>query len=214
MLFNTEEKKQARLVTVIEPTRRAHHGNLPNDMHYVTLSGHCSLYGEIVPGSDYDHMISSGLVRPEQFIGVDAEPTTQRHNAQLQQSTWITCPIEHAIKPLVQAYKIGLVFLDTTSLPLPKSGLKLFEAVLEAVCDVDYTTVIVVNWCLKHRQHDLKPPQVITSINNSPVWQKLRVRNPNWTVGQEHYLYKSDECQSTRMGSWIFTNAPGQLSLF
>jgi hypothetical protein len=115
--WNTPEKIEYRQKCIIEPFYLKYGTkSLDKSLFYWSICGSNSFDGTEVKGSEIDHMVSSGLISPEQFVGVDRDDSIiKRNTSAYPLATWICDDFETAIHTKTHL-RPGIIHADTTQM--------------------------------------------------------------------------------------------------
>jgi hypothetical protein len=209
------KKKLAREETIIKLYRKwSGKESLPGDLQYWSLCGPCGDENGLIPGREFDHIISSGLIRPSQWYGVERLPESAANNMLLKDivgGNWFQGNIIDVMdrQPILRP---GFINLDTNSM---------FEQAMREAGDImcmlsmsDHPilmTVNVVRGVERYGRSPISMQEVVKNIKSRCVLAMLR--SEKWNIlgnpGQfDFFQYPGTGRSSTTMMSIFFERKP------
>lgn len=211
-------KKQARQDTIINIYRELFHNSLPKDKQYWTM---CSMQTDdkanFQEGSELGQMLSSGLLKEEQFYGVDiVEPYIINNRKAKPNAHWFCKDFLTQMKIAHKEgwYNPAIIFADLLHMKsrasLVASEILLF---LESRNIKDVMLVTNIMLTNPHARIQIKESEAIEEANSIVgefyQWKEFRMawREGVWKDYPEYYLYKGTGTRSaTRLATFIFYN--------
>ena len=135
---NSPQKVQARVDTILNPALAFFGGALPIDKQYHTLCAHQtdSPYAEI------NHLVSSGLIQPEQYYGIDYNEPIVEENKIQHPKAHFTAGDFYTVLSSYQNFNPGIIYYDSTG--GIKKELENIGYILNLLHERDITNVMVV----------------------------------------------------------------------
>lgn len=137
-------KRQARRETVFDFYRQHFGERLPLGKQYWTLSGQCADANGLVTGCELDDAISSGLIIPSQFHGVEREKDIYNLNRTITAANWHHDDLFNAIRQasIENNFNPGIINYD--SLLMQKRGVQYFGRIMAFVDALGIEGVLLV----------------------------------------------------------------------
>ena len=149
------KKLNARQATIIDAYRKLFNQQaLPSSKQYWTLSATCvDEKGLPLVGAELDQLLKSGLIQPNQFVGIDINPNVIATNSKFTQATWYNDDILAAMnKHFCNGlnFNPGIVNCDFIGGPGTQSAK--FANIIQFITNRDIMDVMVVgNFVMKSR---------------------------------------------------------------
>lgn len=195
MKFTSPLKHQSRVKTIIEPFKEAF-GKFPHNGQYWTLCARCYDDG-LIKESEYAQVTSS-LIRPEQFYGVDLDEETIRQNKRIGRgnflhgdffsvlSSWPTFNPSVVNLDLLRTFKSEAHNIKRVFLLLNEHKNLLFNF-----------NILLENYRVKPRE----PQEIIDFLTKDP---EIAVRIGDWDIkGVRFYLYRGLGHKTTMLSTTL-----------
>ena len=197
MNWGLGEKKRARENTIIKPYRDKYGWVVPRGFQYWTLCGLCAEDKKMVPGCELDHMVSAGIIEPEQFFGVEVKKSIYDRNKHIKGPHWFHNDINQEIinYNVVGNFKPSIVNLDMTS--YPNNCCQKFGAIMLTISRLKHPVMLVGNFVLKAWMHDRKDPNFIVDELNDKAQVKEALSIADWEYDQRCYEYRGASGRGT-----------------
>lgn len=204
--WSGQKKQAARLKTIIEPARQMFGQKLPPNKQYWTMCSKCGTNGNLDQGSEFDQLIQSGLITPQQFFGVEKDSKIHNNNIGLP-GNWINDDFYWAMRSAAanNDFSPGIVNVDTMF--LPKIGARFFTDIFTLLSELNINNIILIcNFVLRSAYHrDLKTGEdILEELNKHKLFLKYL---SYWDTFNQIYMeYDGADNKSTAvMGTVLFS---------
>lgn len=208
--WSCPHKQEARFKTIIEPYTILFGKVLPPDRQYWTLCGEMASNGAISEGCELSQMVQVGLIKPNQFHGVEGNPQIHEANvralkrpfnkAHLYQGE-LTDILDQALGEGRLAP--GIVYIDTIQEPL--GAAPLLATTLDILNQTTGTTLVAWNFIKgnRWRGRDYSWNSVRETLNQNHFYRRV---SSKWEqLGEDKtFQYEGTGKSSTTMGSVVF----------
>jgi len=190
-MWDDPSKLEARSKSIIEMYRSLSKRDcIPDDQQYWTMCGNlCNEEGGSNPNNELLQMVGSGLIRPEQFVGVEIYGPTHEKNVH----AFPDIDLRHndIVQELNLTAKAGLlnpaiVNVDTPNLPAKAS--RILSKILKLLACVPKEDILVV--CNVVMNNPYKNGSVSSVDENSFVY--LMRNNVRWQDCKDRWLWHGD----------------------
>jgi hypothetical protein len=211
-LWSGTRKIKARIDTTIHAVHQTFGKSIPVGTQYWTLCGRSvTKDGTLQKDSELDHVIRIGIVRPEQFYGVEISPSVYESNSRLETKAHLL--YGDFLQVMGEYNNAGnfnpsVVNYDSTSMT-DKAATKLAR-IFEFLSSIPITPIILVaNVVLTHRSHIEDMEMFNNNLNNEPLFTNYN--DPKvWSADEYYYGYDgTGQKGCTTMGSLIFLKRHG-----
>jgi hypothetical protein len=187
--WSDPKKQQARLDTILP------HGPIANQ--YWSMAGNCT-----TKGCEVDQILEAGLIKPEQFHGVEIDKRIYEANVQ----AWPDLAWHHGdfydVMRGYPAFNPSLVNADL--MQMAETSADFIARILYLL--VPFDAILLANFIMEHRGHKSTPDQVLERLSECQQF-RYAMRN-GWTYDGKCYLYPGTGNQSyTVMGTFTFYHA-------
>jgi len=189
MDWGCDEKKLARQNTIIKPYRTKYGWSVPDGFQYWTLCGLCSNGNKLVPGCELDHMVSEDLLKPEQFYGVEVEPTIHEQNKRIKGPHWFCSEINQEVTNHNAIKKFKPAIINFDMIKYPNNCAIEFGRIMLIVARLKHPVMLVGNFVLKAWWHPEKDPNFIIEQLNKTAQVGHALGEANWEYDQKCYKY-------------------------
>jgi hypothetical protein len=186
-------------------------GSIPTDSTYITLCG--SMFdgsGQLIQSCELNHMVESGIINPQQFHGIDRDPTVCSSNRSALEATYRTGyrPTIHQgdfIDQLERLINQGVSRVSILNLDLqegPENGIYHLTRALSLLNTLESTQTLV-NWNIitnNPYHHNIDDRQRVFQILNSDQRFQWAITSGGW-VPDNALEYKRPH---TGMKSFMF----------
>jgi hypothetical protein len=213
MRWDDPSKVVARQATILAPYRLEFGTKLPPDQQYWTLCGEMADGDRIQRDCELDQMVREGLIRPEQFHGVEGDEgiylanvralrTPPYHQSHLYNGEF-TDVLDQALGN--GQLRPGLVYLDT--IQEPRYSSRLLAGTMNILNYAEGPTLLVWNFIKErpHYGHHHPWEDVYRSLSRQDLFRSA-VRKGGWKQHLEtvfHY-HGTGKRSSTTMGTIVF----------
>jgi len=215
---NCPRKQLARLDTIIRPYRSHFAPILPSEKQYWTMCGTHAENGEFQRGSELGQMLDAGLIKVNQFVGVDKKPLVIEENREaMPEGKWICGDFFKVMRNAYfeGAFNPGIVFVD--SLHLCKRGASLLARVMALLERAKIDKVMLVCNVMFDNPRSPKRGKIWDDNADEKVSQysrefvseldehyefRMSWRSGNWCYDQKPYLYEGTGDKSR---TWMVT---------
>jgi len=198
------QKRQAREDTIIGPYREKYGWSVPHGLQYWTLCGLSVKDGKLVPGCELDHMVSVGLITPDQFYGVEVQKSIYDQNRQIDGPNWFLNKMNQEVTNhnVDGNFKPAIVNFDMIN--YPNNCATEFSALMLVISRLKHPVMLVGNFVLKAWLHERKDPDFIIDELNKEPQLKEALSIANWEYNQLCYEYRgADKKSNSIMGTII-----------
>ena len=205
--WSCPKKQQSRLDTIIEQYHSHFGKSLPDEKQYWTMCGQCSTpKGEPLSGCEPVQMIESGLIKPEQFRGVEINPEIHHLNVRaFSDLQFINSDFYRAISDANKDdFNPGVVNAD---FPASPDGAVTYIAKLMALLTAKASGfLLVVNLILRMRYYTRKDGNYLIDLLNKYPQFRYAWNSGFWKMSDHYYEYNGAGETGSRiyMGSFIF----------
>lgn len=183
-------KIESRKETIIDLYRKLFgRQSLPDGKSYWSMAGQCysAKDGGYVVGSEYDQVIKSGLVKPEQFNGVEFDEGIYKANCNIKDASWHNGYFNSVVTANLGSNP-GIVRHDDTTLPKTcvNNFVELFYS-LEDTSDI----LVTFTMALKTRGHEVTMQDLSETLCKHP-WFLDTFYDGKWNYSKDCYIYHSN----------------------
>jgi hypothetical protein len=207
--WSSNKKVSARHETIINQYRKliGNH-SLPKSQQYWTLAANqTDDHGNLLHGGELDQIITTGLITPKQYIGVDIDEQTIAKNKSITNGAQFIHG--NFYSELVKAHNnhtlnAGIINFDTLNMAM--RGSVDFSNIMYLLSLKKSTNIMLVgNFILRHRCiQDSMPVDIIQELEKQPKFQ-FSIKKRNWKSSYEIYTYNgSGITKATWMATIIF----------
>lgn len=179
-------KIKSRQETIINLYRRLFgRERLPNDKSYWSMAGQCYFEGKYVD-SEYDQVIKSGLVSPDQFNGVELNKDIHDANCNICGSNWHQGHFSEAVAANLSSNP-GIVRHDDTTFPRTCVGdFAELMYVLEDTSDI----MVTFTMAIKARGHKSSIYDLSSALSEHVLFMDT-FYDGKWNFSKDCYVYIS-----------------------
>lgn len=206
--WSCPKKQNARNETIIAAYRKHFGHSIPGNKQYWTMCGQCSSpAGNPLMGCEPIQVINEGLIKPEQFIGVELNPDIHKLNVQaMPELCFINDDFYSAmVKSHVDGhFNPGIVNADLPR--TPDGGGSYISKILAFLSDATDDVLLIANLILRMKYYTVKDGNyVVKKLNKYPPF-RYAMSKGNWTLINQFYEYNGAGQTGSRtyMGSFIF----------
>lgn len=203
--WNHIRKVKARHDTVIDTYRQwSNRTSLLDGLYYWTMCGKCGENGKVLPMYEFDHVIKSKLIRPNQWIGVEKNKEYYKHNKSISHhgGQWLYGDFIQKYQELCWQFPPGLINIDTYHFYEKATDL-LADVLL--LSEMSHKVMVICNIV---KEHDLYRPLMSDGETEEILSHHAGLSEALWK-GWRHskYVYEYDGTgvnSRTRMVTWSF----------
>lgn len=183
-------KHAARETTIIELYQNLRGPSIPEDKQYWSMCAQCANKDGIIEGSELDQIVKAGLIKPEQFHGVDTSKEIYDNNSLYPVSHWYKKDFLLEMKLAQEAGRFNPEIVNADLLNMPEIAAKKAGQILGFLSDFDHTDAIVVlNVVLKSHNRYSNVESLQQELCKDQffriVWSK-----GGWKIADNHvYIY-------------------------
>lgn len=202
------KKHAARQATIVEIYQKCFGPRLPQDKQYWTMSALCSDGDRIRPGSELDQITEAGLIRTEQFYGVDIDRHIYENNAKYVGPHWYHGDF---LGQMVKKYNqnpsgFNPAIVNADLINMPARAASYIANILDFLCGAEKTdTMVVANVVLKSYSRFSNVDDLRTMLVSHPVFNVVWSKDIWRIFGEEVYEYKGTDSLRMRSGSIMGT---------
>ena len=202
-IWNCPSKNKAREYSIIETYRQYFYNQLPLEKEYWCTCGQ-SFNDQLIPGCELEQMVSSNLIQPEQFRGVDRDKEVIESNKQYLEAQWFCGDFIEQIKS--NPFNPGIIDCDIVMI---KNASIYLSRLLRYLTECDISDVLVVANIM------LSNPYTGVSINGDKIIEELSSIESfkysqsitNWKLHPVRFIYSGENFgKKTELGSFIFVS--------
>lgn len=201
--WSSPSKILAREQTVIEVYRYlSGRDSIPDGKQYWTMCGqNANEDGTIRSGCEFEHVVSSGLVHPSQFFGVELVPEIHELNCSMKcEASWIHGDLYDVMVERDNIDKLSPAIVNVDHVKMPHSGGSRYVLrVMALLSEIPGPCMVTANLVLRYRSHKKSYQDYISCLSRDSMSYVLG----SWEVGDMMYVY-SGACGRTEMGTMIF----------
>ena len=202
--WSNGKKVSARYETIISQYQSIFSKHTPVNKQYWTVCGDCAdTNGNLVKGSEPDQMISSKLITPSQFHGVEIDVSRHNRNKNISNfdAQWYNGDL---YQTMIECKEFNPSIINFDSLLMPELGAKYFSKIMYMINALKIKNAMLVwNCILKSYCHSSKITDMIGCLEKTPQFQKAYDGRWNFD-GKAYVYYGSGEHERSVMGSVIF----------
>jgi len=207
--WSNRGKVEARQTSVIVAFRDATVlRSVPPDRQYWSLCGQLfDSAGRLKRGSEFEHVVSHGLLVPAQFHGVEMDREIHDGNQRaLPGVTFHFGEFSNVVYAALRrgAFQPALINLDTTN--EPERAIELLNNVMDATNYCDGPVVLVFNmilWCRRTTGNRRYTWDSVTSMLGSSRRFGMVYRH-GWSQVPGNPIYEYNGTRATKMGTVVF----------
>jgi len=196
------KKKRARFKTIISQYRHNFQRQLPPEKQYWTMCATCARDGVVMLGSEFDQILKSGLIQPEQFHGVDIIPEIiEANRSAIPRANW---HLGDFYQMLVEAqngnnFNPGIVNCDL--MVMPSQGVQFVAKILSLLSDEE-EIMLIANFVLRARQNKSSAEEIFGLFSRYPQFQYAKKRG--WVSDNQVYVYNGTGTNRSVLGTVVF----------
>jgi len=199
------KKLEARQQTIINVHRKLFGNSIPKDKQYWSICGRCSYEnGKLVNLCEPDQLIKAKLIRPQQFYGVEIEPTIYQFNKNSNRDiNWLLGDFYDTMVEYSNHNKFNPAIINCDMLLMPKCGVEYLSRILHFITSLKIKNVMIVcNMIMKTRQHVAKAEDIISGLEKESCFQ-ASMNECDWKIYNQFYWYNGTGKTRTKMGTII-----------
>ena len=200
------KKIASRQQTIINIYRNRYNlQSIPEDKQYWTICGRCSYeYGKLEEHCEPDQIISSGLVKPNQFHGIEISQEIYDWNAKANKDiNWHLGDFYETMVEYSNHNYFNPAIINADMLLMPKNGAQYLSKILSFIDTKVKDVMVVANYVAECRHLRSNMDDIVSNIEKEPSFQ-LAFNNGNWSIHDEYYWYNGTGKTSTKMITVIF----------
>ena len=213
--YSCPKKQEARQETIINLYHQYFQTSLPKEKQYWTMCGTHGHDGVFAEGSELGQILHEKLITPDQFFGVDNNPSIIDNNKLSYPGVnWICDDFFVAMKKQNKYfyYNPGIVNADFIS--MPHKSISITSQIMYFLDDIKCHNVMLISNMMLVNPHDrggdyirktkADSNKVIRLFEKNEIFDTVW-RNGNWKIHPENYKYGgTGEKSRTTMGTFIF----------
>ena len=203
------KKLEARYQTIIKAYREHYRENsIPRHTQYWSICGKCSdTLGTMDNNCEPDQLVKAGLIKPNQFYGVEISPEIyQLNKACSKDMNWFLGDFYEQIVEYSNHHKFNPAIVNVDMLLMPKCGVEYLSKIMHFLTAFRGNVMLVGNFIMKTRQHVSVAKDIIRGLEREPCFQDAMNRG-KWKVHKDIYLYSGTGKTRTKMGTIILYKA-------
>lgn len=179
--YSCPKKLEAREETIIKSYRKFIGPNsIPSNKQYWTIcAAQYNDEGKLLKGCEYDQLTKSGLIKPEQFYGVEMNENIHVNNVLLKlpchfiNDDFLTSMRVHQ---QLGIFNPAIVNFDT--LLMPSRGVKQFENILWFLSDTETIKDVLVigNFIVEQRRCQRSPYEIFERMNKTLLSSHFKLK--------------------------------------
>ena len=203
--WGQKSKQKARRITIIDCYRNNFGHRLPANKQYWTMCGDCAINGKLIRGCEPDQIVRAGLIRPEQFYGVEINPEIHKSNEEIKGGYhWLDGTF---LRRMLNAsaseagYNPGIIFYDTLSFLGTHDILKDLKKMMVLIGSMNiHNVLLIVNNIIRSRVTEINPRQILYPLFERKEEMQI-LKTYGWHVMDVVYEYKgTGRNKNIRMG--------------
>lgn len=198
--FSCPKKTQARYDTIIKRYRCNFYDSIPQDRQFWSMCGQNADQDGLIENSEYHQLITSGLILPHQYHGVELNQEIHNINRTIDGPNWYHGDFFTA---MLRSNNFAPAIINADFTRTPKKEAAKFAAIMDFVTQGDiYDVMLVGNFCLRFISHDAKDGnEIISKLNRQPLFQRSVHK---WNYDQTYYQYPGTNSKASMMGTVVF----------
>jgi len=201
------KKHKAREETIVNLYRTIFgKPSIPKSKQYWTISGQCSSGdSKVIPNCEYDHVVSSKLIKPVQFHGAEIVPEIYEANKTIVGPNWYLGDFYQTMvaQDNIGNFKPAVVNADL--LMMPENGAMYLSKILAFLTALKIKNVMVIgNLILRYRQFKFTNEDTVKFLSEDPQF-KYAMEVGQWNIYDQGYTYNGTGDNRTIMGTVVLT---------
>jgi len=201
------KKVAARQDTVIDMYRKLFFDKMPPDKQYWSMCSQCADHnGNVKKGYEFDHVVSSGLIVPSQFNGVEINPNIHNLNIECsEEAHWYCSDFYQTMVKKHNHDEFNPHIINADLVEMPKRASKYISKIMYFLVYAADDVMLVANmivqnpWNMKMKTF---VEGIIYEFENENAFQ-FAWQN-GWTWYDKTYTYNGTDNNRTVMTTLIF----------
>jgi len=195
--WNHPRKIRTRDDTIIDTIHQVFGNKIPENRQYWTLCGR-----SIGSGTEFDQLIKSGLIKPEQFNGVEINPDIHLENMSLPQGHFWQGDFYEVMLNHKHTREFNPAAVNFDSVNMPTEAANQFAKIFRLLSRVEETPILfIANVVLSCYSHRSSIDDFITRLGKKIPWWAYQKWIP---FNEQYYEYNgTGDHSGTKMGTIV-----------
>ena len=198
-------KKIASRVATTLSVYRSHFGHrIPADRQYWAMCGRCSHEkGILDPHSEPQQMIDAGLISPNQFHGVEFDPTIYTFNKESSREiNWHLGDFYETMVEYSNSHNFRPAIVNADMIVMPKFGSQYLSRIMQFLTPIEGPTMLLGNFVTEYRHRKTSIADIVSEMERQPSYQ-LAMNSGRWHWHDLSYWYRGTGRSGTKMNTVI-----------